>query len=175
MQVIAAETAFQTPIEAAPTRLDALLHRSTDELSRLYAGATTPSIEEVEGDLRGRMLATTVLRGNAASLARAWAGSRFFPWLGKSFRPLAGDRGEGINRVFTDRLQLYRFETKVAPSFAGDFTSVELDYDLPENPFFIRAIRDEIRSMGNGLYLGQAYLVIRDRPRLVLYFGLAQR
>lgn len=175
MQEIAAQTGIDVPPSALPrTRLDALLLRSSRELQRAYEDATTPSIDEIEGDLRGRMLATTILRGRPAAVARAWASSRSFPWRGKSFRPLAHDRGEGINRVFSDRLKLYRFETSIQPSLAGDFTCVELDYDLPENPFFIRPIRDEIRSLGSGLYLGQAYLMLRDRSNLVLYFGLAR-
>lgn len=175
MQEIAAQREIElSPSHLPRTRLDALLLRSSRELQRAYEDATTPSIDEVEGDLRGRMLATTILRGRTAALARAWASSRSFPWRGKSFRPLAHDRGEGINRVLSDRLKLYRFETSIQPSLAGDFTCVELDYDLPENPFFIRAIRDEIRSLGSGLYLGQAYLMLRDRPNLVLYFGLAR-
>jgi hypothetical protein len=37
----------------------------------------------------------------------------------------------------------------------------------------IRAIKDEIREVRPGLYLGQAYFQLRTGPRLVLYFALA--
>jgi hypothetical protein len=50
---------------------------------------------------------------------------------------------------------------------------VQLDYDHPENPWLIRAIKDEIREVRPGLYLGQAYFQLRTGPRLVLYFALA--
>ena len=71
-----------------------------------------------------------------------------------------------------DRIRLYRFETYVGRSRAGDFDCVQLNYDLPENPFFIRPIKDEIREIAPKLYLGQAYLQLRAKTHLVLYFGL---
>ncbi len=77
-----------------------------------------------------------------------------------------------MNRVFTDRLRLFRFETTIARSRAGDFDAVQLDYDHPGNPFFVRAIHDEVRRLRPGLFLGQAYLTRPGRPRLLLYFGL---
>jgi hypothetical protein len=121
------------------------------------------------------MLATTVLGGWPAKLVRAWASSGLFVWRGKSFRPGAADEGEGINRVIDDRLRLFRFETFIGPSRAGSFDALQLDYDLPSNPFFIRAIKDELRELQPGLWLGQAWLVARGRETLVLYFGLTNR
>jgi hypothetical protein len=153
--------------------LDRLLDLDPQELERLYAGARVPRITDVRGDLRGRMLAVLGLRGRAKRAVRAFAGSDVFPWRGKSFAPKGEDHGEGKNRVVSDRLRLYRFETSVGPSRAGDFDAVQLDYDLPENPFFIRAIKDEIREIAPKLYLGQAYLELRGKAHLVLYFGLA--
>jgi hypothetical protein len=153
--------------------LDDLLALSPDRLAALYAGAAVPRLDAVAGDLRGRMLAWPGLaRGPVAALLRRWAASSRFPWRGKSFTP--GDqRGEGINRVVLDRFRLYRFETCIGRSRAGDFDAVQLDYDRPDNPFFIRPIRDEIRELSPGLYLGQAWLEIGSRPpALVLYFGL---
>ena len=83
------------------------------------------------------------------------------------------EKGEGINRVILDRWRLYRFETFIGRSRAGAFDSLQLDYDRPDNPFFIRPIRDEIRELSPGLYLGQAWLEVGARPpALVLYFGL---
>ena len=161
-----------TATAASVHTLDALLDLSCPQLERLYAEATVPALREVAGDLRGRMLATTVLPEPVARLARAWAGSSAFVWRGKSFHPHDETRGEGINRVAVDRLRLYRFETSIGPSRAGPFEALQLDYDLPENPFFIRPIKDELRQLREGLYLGQAYLRLRDRDALVLYFGL---
>jgi hypothetical protein len=118
------------------------------------------------------MLSVIGLPGPVAGLVRQFAASNVFPWRGKSFQPRDEQHGDGINRVVSDRFHLYRFETFVGPSRAGNFDAVQLDYDNPDNPFFIRPIKDEIRQLSPGLYLGQAYLQLSGSPRLVLYFGL---
>src|SRR4051812_37886571 len=94
-------------------RLDALLDRSCAELRPLYEGARAPRIGDVAGDLRGRMLAWTSLesRPRLAVALRSFAGSKSFPWRGKSFMPKSETDGDGINRVFSDRFRLFRFET----------------------------------------------------------------
>lgn len=155
-----------------PHELDALLDLEVPQLRQLYEQADVPDLAALQGDLRGRMLATTVLPRTIDQIPRAFARSSVFPWRGKSFTPMGSDRGEGINRVFTDRFKKYRFETSIGPSHAGNFDALHLDYDLPENPFFIRAIADELRQLRPGLYLGQAYLRTSKGAKLVLYFGL---
>ena|SRR5438105_8799416 len=152
--------------------LDDLLQLDADALGALYRGAKVPRIPDVDGALRGRMLAVLGLPAALVGPIRAFAGSNAFPWRGKSFSPLGSDRGEGINRVVSDRFTLYRFETFVGRSRAGAFDAIQLDYDLPSNPFFIRAIKDEIRELRPGLWLGQAWLKTARSERLVLYFGL---
>jgi hypothetical protein len=156
-----------------PTRLDELLGLSASSLSDLYADARVPRLDRVSGALEGRMLAWPGVRGAPARFLRAFAASSRFPWRGKSFAPRGGSGGEGINRVFVDRLRLFRFETYIARSRAGDFDALQLDYDLPENPWFIRRIKDEMRELRPGLWLGQAYWHTARSDRLVLYFGLA--
>ncbi len=169
-------TAARPKADSAPDlRLDDLLGTSLEALEDLYRDAEVPALDAVRGDLRGRMLATTVLGGRWARRAERWASSRFFPWRGKSFMPDDAERGRGINRVGIDRVRLYPFETRIDRSKAGDFDALQLDYDLPENPAFIRAIEDEIRELSPGLWLGQAYVRIGGQPVLILYFGLTDR
>ncbi|HEY2516834.1 MAG TPA: hypothetical protein VGI39_38450 [Polyangiaceae bacterium] len=170
-----AVTSARARSRSIPRSLDELLPLGAEELADLYAHARVPALADVCGDLRGRMLATTVLQGPVAGAARAFASSSRFPWRGKSFAPRDALRGEGINRVILDRWRLYRFETSIGPSRAGAFDALQLDYDLPENPFFIRPIKDEMRELASGLWLGQAYLQLSGRaPHLVLYFGLSR-
>jgi hypothetical protein len=168
---------------AAPTL--PLLTRTLDDLAALgplaleaaYQRAETPTIRDLEGDLVGRMLAIPALPRALVRPIRRFAGWSRFPWRGKSFTTRDDGHGEGINRVFSDTSprRWFRFETFVAPSRAGAFDAVQLDYDNPGNPGFIRAIKDEVRAVAPGLFLGQAYLMWRGQPRLVLYFGLARR
>lgn len=168
------------PLDAAAQsrlrRLDSLLDLPCSELERLYVEARAPRIGQVEGDLRGRMLAWPSLasRPGVAGAIRSFAGSSAFPWRGKSFHPRTENNGEGINRVVSDRFRLFRFETFIAPSRAGDFDALQLDYDLRGNPPVIRSIKDEIRELEPGLWLGQAWLKTKKREILWLYFALAR-
>jgi hypothetical protein len=156
--------------------LDDLLELSHEELAALYADGVVPRVETISGDLRGRMLAVPALSDAVTSLPRAWARSRSFPWRGKSFWPVTEGRGEGKNRVVSDRWMLFRFTTFIAPSHDRDGRdAMQLDYDHADNPFFIRAIEDEIREIGDGLYLGQAWLRVRGKKHFVLWFALEAR
>ncbi len=132
-----------------------------------------PRLGDVAGALRGRMLAVVGLPAPLAGPVRALAGSDLFPWRGKSFTPRDGEHGHGVNRVLSDRFELFRFTTFVGASRAGAFDAVQLDYDHASNPFFIRAIKDEIRELRPGLWLGQAYAAVGNKEHLVLYFGLS--
>jgi hypothetical protein len=157
--------------------LDDLARMNPTELAALYRGAVTPAVPALDGHLVGRMLAIPVLPAWLGGVLRRFAAWRHFPWRGKSFTTLGETRGEGINRVFGDRQprRWFRFETFVAPSRAGSFDAFQLDYDNRDNPALIRAIKDEVRQVAPGLFLGLAYFVWRKKPRLVLYFGLARR
>jgi hypothetical protein len=164
----------RTTSSPAVAALDRLLALPSSELQTMYERASVPRLLDVGGDLRGRMLAWPAFdrRPGVANAVRAFASIKHFPWRGKSFTP-GESRGEGINRVFSDRLRLFRFETFIGKSRAGDFDALQLDYDLPENPGIIRAIKDEIREVEPGLWLGQAYFATKKSETLVLYFGLA--
>lgn len=171
----------QSPFPAASPAvrtLSDLAALGSSEARALYERARVPRLTAVAGDLRGRMLALEgTSNGWLARALRAFARWSAFPWRGKSFTPLSEHHGEGINRVFSDvkPRRWYRFETRIARSRAGDFDALHLDYDNAENPFFIRAIKDEIREVAPGLYLGQAYVVTVRKSRLVLYFGLQKQ
>jgi hypothetical protein len=164
------------PSYCAPNlALDDLLCLDARSLERLYAQARVPELEALSGDMRGRMLTPTILPPGWSALAVAWAGSDAFPWRGKSFSPLSSGAGRGINRVFSERLRLFAFDTHIGRSRAGDFDALQLDYDLPANPFFIRPVKDELRQIGPSLFLGQAYFASSKADHLVLYFALTPR
>lgn len=157
---------------AGPRSLDDLLACDVPTLERLYREAKAPAVDDLRGPLIGRMLPSPAANARVQDLMRALARLSFFPWKGKTFAPRDAQGGEGWNRVFTERNLWFRFTTALGPSRAGAFDAVHLNYDHPENPFFIRAIQDEVREVGPGLWLGQAYVVVRGRPWLALYFAL---
>lgn len=166
---------FEGLERARPGSLDELSACRERTLERLYADSEVPALAELDGDLRGRMLA---VRGTGRvwfALLRAFAAWRHFPWRGKSFKARAdSERGDGINRVFGDvrPRRWFRFETSIGPSRADAGAAFQLDYDNADNPFFIRAIKDELRRVRPGLFLGQAYVMLLGKPRLALYFAL---
>lgn len=174
---MSASFADAAPILTSPAgrlrTLDDWLDWDHHALEAVYRGAPAPRVESVAGDLRGRMLAVPALPPWLTIGPRAWARTSSFPWRGKSFWPVTEGAGEGKNRVLSDRWMVFRFTTKVGPSLDDGGDAVLLDYDHAENPFFIRAIEDEIREVEPGLYLGQAWLRVKARRHFVLWFGLA--
>ena len=155
-----------------PRTLDDLAELDATELDALYRACTTPRVTDLHGDLDGRMLASPHAGRALGAAMRTLARSRLFPWRGKSFAPQGEDRGEGRNRVLSGSIRWFRFETSIGRSRAGDFDALQLDYDLRDNPFFLRGVRDELRTVEPGLHLGQAYVPIRGRHELALYFAL---
>ena len=177
MTATATSTSISRDVPRTLVALDRLLDLPVPELERMYETAKTPTIPEVAGDLRGRMLAWPVLseRRGVQDFFRAFAGSKAFPWRGKSFSPHDAARGEGINRIIKDRWKLFRFDTFIGKSRQGDFDALQLDYDLPGNPPIIKSIKDEIRTVEPGVWLGQAWFVTPRTKFLWLYFGLAEK
>lgn len=145
------------------------------QLRDLYLHGDTPSdLATLDGDPAGRMLAVRGLgAGRAAELVRRFAGAEFFPWEGKSFEAESADRGLGVNRLrLGGRYKLFEFHTFYGESRLDGDPTIVLDYELPENPWFIRAIHDEIREVDDGLFLGPAMWKGGRGATLVVWFGL---
>lgn len=160
-----------------PSSLDDLAALGPDELMELYIAARTPQLKDLAGRLTGRMLAVPrAQEPHVAKLLRAYAGSGVFTWQGKTFEHYNAEHGHGhgINRVLGERLNLFKFETSIGPSRAGEFDAIQLDYDHQGNPSLVRAVKDEVREVAPGLWLGVAYLQTKAGNRLGVYFGLAR-
>lgn len=163
---------------ALPARqydLDALARLNGAALADLYAHAEMPADwTDLDGDRVGRMLAVRGTGVIAARLRRI-AGAPGFVWAGKSFHDSGTPTSGGINRVRLGRAgrhRLFPFETRVGPSAVDGGPCVILDYDLPDNPAFIRKIHDEIRLVEPGLWLGPAMWKTDGAPVHVLWFAL---
>ena len=160
--------------------LDALANMATGTLTELYlAGDVPESLDALDGNPACRMLAVKGLDNGAPfGGLRALASWGRFPWEGKRFSSTRGARqGTGINRIRLGGGRLwYPFETRVEPSAMDGGPCILLDYDLPANPRPIRMIRDELRQVSPGLFLGPAMLdTKKSPPRLVLYFACDTR
>ncbi|MGK5091186.1 hypothetical protein WDW89_04110 [Deltaproteobacteria bacterium TL4] len=153
--------------------LSDLTNKTVEELDQLYLSAETPSISELDGQMKGRVLAGESVLENQ-HLRNLLMNPLYLPWKGKVFTPISPTKGEGENRVEVGlfKSRLFHFETREVPPLVGKNNVVALNYDLPENPWFIRHIRDDLKKLSEGLYLGTANVKIKDNYQFVLYFAL---
>jgi hypothetical protein len=162
--------------ETETTDLAALRRMSFAELDRLYRAARKPAtLSALDGDARGAMLAwRTPGSGPLAWLLRSFGASSLFPWEGKSFKSRSSEAGEGINRInMFAKMKWFPFKTRFDASFLDGQPAFVLDYSGPGNPPVIRSIVDEVREVAPGLYMGPAAILIKGRPRPVLFFAVS--
>lgn len=159
--------------------LDDLSALNVDELDALYRAGTLPaSLKALNGTPKGRMLA---IRGLDKTFLfapiSAFSKLSVFPWDGKSFKASNDTAGEGINRInLLARMDWFRFKTRIEPSVIDGKDCIYLDYEQPGNPFFIARIRDELREVAPGLFLGPAlWKTGKGGAALVLWFAIDTR
>jgi hypothetical protein len=116
------------------------------------------------------------------------------PWLGKSFdsksqtglnyfTPTGGKILKYITPFYklsktdeTGSTLAYTFKTSTTKGLKDtNLDVITLDYNLPENPWLIRIIQDEIVSTGENEYLGKIHIKIYKNYYITLgYFGLSK-
>lgn len=163
-------------IEQPTLDLAALRRMSFKELDALYRAGKRPSaLSDLDGDAVGAMLAwRSPATGPLAWLLRTFGASTAFPWEGKSFKSQSADQGAGINRVkLFGKRRWFPFKTRFGASFLDGAPTFVLDYSGPANPPFIRSIADEVREVAPRLYMGPAALLVRGRPRPILFFAVS--
>jgi len=163
-----------------PTSLEELAQLDAVQCEELFARAEGFPFQSLTGHPRGRVLAIPGKdHGAIGALMRTLHASPFWIWEGKSFalRPGA-EAGVGTNRVrLLGRRGMFPFRTYPTASVVDGRPCFAIDYDLPQNSARARPIYDEVRQVGEGLYLGRG---MRRRsggrpPRLVLWFALDAR
>lgn len=145
------------------------------QLDRTYRNASFPNTDRLKGDFQGSVpkVRSDTYLASAFKPIETMSNQGVLPWLVKSFYS-TGDSVEGINRILLDRLKLFKFETFKGSSLFDSRECLVLDYDIPENPFFMKFIRDELRQVHENLFLGQMYLTTPLTDTSVLYFALEQ-
>jgi hypothetical protein len=98
-------------------------------------------------------------------LARRWKGKRF-----------DAASGTGLNLVEADGQIVERipFRLYLAPRYQGEGGEVvRVDYNVPENPSWLRICADELVEVGPGEYLGVSYIrLLPGHPFAMLFFEL---
>jgi hypothetical protein len=142
--------------------------------ARFARGTVLPAdFLRISGTPRGRVLSVPALEAlGLASLVRAYCGSKLFPWDGKSFTAKSALEGRGVNRWrLPARGDAFAFRTELTASRVDGGPCIAIDYDVPENPGFVRRTYDELRAVGPSLYLGRGMVRAgKPTPSLVLWF-----
>lgn len=137
-----------------------LLEKRAGELDRLFASAPAGPIPE--GEATGAAIACP---GTIFARPIAWF-ARWFLWQGKIFSP--------AERCLRNRITAFGFTAIKAQVYAGKSWFDERPctvIDYSQTSLLARFIRDEIRLVAPGLYLGQVYVGRRRKP--ILKFSLS--
>ena len=140
------------------------LGMSRDELDQLYQ--RTPAGEAPNGDTRG----TAIISGTPFTKALA-AFARLFGWQGKIFDMFCGGReGILINKITPFSLSFIIAKVYKAPSWMDGEETIVIDYS--STSFFAAKVRDEIREVEPGVYLGKVWW---GRTRLIDFALVAKK
>jgi hypothetical protein len=153
--------------------LDELVGAHPEALRRIYEGGSVAEPNTLGDAPRGRLLAIEAGQGAfmlVRDALRLLGGDRS-PWQGKAFEP-GGDVGQNVvlgRRAFPFRVEL-------GDSIVDARPTLLFRYDEPGhgNPWPVRALRDELRTVNAGIAIGPIVL-LQAQPRVVAWFGLERR
>jgi hypothetical protein len=132
---------------------------SFDDLHKLFKEGKAPAFAEIEGDTLGSFLALKPKAGwwKKAALAITFD-NPLARWTGKRFiTPFAEDKtGKGVN-LFKNRIFPQRFgiETSIEKSLFDQKPCLVVIY--PHFPSSLFGLRDELRRIDDGVFLGQGH------------------
>jgi hypothetical protein len=153
-------------------RFKDLRQRSFDELETYFHQGAAPTLQEMTGDTDGQFLAW---RPGSGWLMKVIVWFLFRKWLGKRFHPSKPDASssDGIN-LFQGGTRRYAFLTYVCPGRTDGAPCLRLDYSIDG---LMRGLVDDVRTIGEGLVLGQIHyrLFWQKEPTFYLYFALVRK
>ncbi|MGE0872337.1 MAG: hypothetical protein AB7P03_27520 [Kofleriaceae bacterium] len=155
-----------------PAAADELATMNASELDALFSRGALPEIAALAGELSGRSLANAVipLPGPIQDAINLVANKT---WLGKTLSPVSATTATGFNRVkIGTELQVAHFTAALGTGRDRN-GSLHLNYDVDQNPIGVKAIRDELRQVGDGVYLGKAFLHTAVGEPALFFFSLA--
>lgn len=136
-----------------PVDLPQLLRMSQKELDELYLRSEAGPMPD--GESRGTAL---IAPGTGPGRVIGWI-ARWLFWQGKVFD---AKNGSLINRAFCLSFKAIRARVYKEPSWLDGRECIVLDYS--KTSLLACKVRDEIREVGPGLYLGKVYW---GRKRLI--------
>ena len=152
-------------------KLQDLKNLKAEELDKLFIEGISPSQDELEGFFAGISLPQTT----KTFLPRAFEKFAIFVgdkiWKGKVFMKIDSEL-RGANILTDFKIPVFPFRVEQSNSFLDGKPCLILNYRIFPNPFPVVFIRDELRKIGEKLYLGVMffYPVFLRIPSI--YFGL---
>lgn len=126
------------------------LQMSRDELDQVYKQSKAGAVP------RGDTLGTAIVAGNPlAKLLATFA--RWFAWKGKVFDMFAeqGEKGILVNKVSPFGMKLIVAKVYRDASWLDNKETIVIDY--AKTSFLAKKIRDEIREVAPGVWLGKVW------------------
>ncbi len=139
-----------------------LLNLSDTELDDLFKGATVGAIPNGEADGKAILAPGTRFTHEIASIVN------IFAWQGKTFD---AQHGTLTNRISALGVNAIVAQVYVGPSLLDGKDCIVLDYS--KTSLLAKHVRDEIREIGPGLYLGLVYWDTKRTIHFSLQFGAA--
>ena len=155
--------------------MNAIKQLSVEELLELFATLEAPSINEMNGEYAASLLRQpTVL---AAISGWSTVSNPLMLWLCKSFRPVDSNTGRGYNtfKRFGRVIQRFPMQTLIAPSRYDGRPAYTLVYRTYHSLCGDINMVDEIRCLGDGLYLGMGTWGFSESQRRVALPFLLQQ
>jgi hypothetical protein len=137
-----------------------LLDMNQEQLDELFRNSPAGPIPQGEGDGTVIIATGTQLTEVAARFLR------FFAWQGKIFNP---ERGDLRNEITPFGIQAIIAKVYKAPSWLDGKECIVLDYS--DTSIVAQWVRDEIREVAPGLYLGIVYWSQTKLINFSLKFG----
>lgn len=145
---------------------------TTAELDELFADGDCPSLDELDGRYDGAVLSSPHVPVENEEAER-FLNAYLSPWEGKRFDATSDPpRGNNVYKVGPVEFDGFGFDSAILPSEVDGEDAYVFDYDISENPAPMRNVKDEIRRIADGLYLGRFYFYVGDDYRFVTYFAL---
>lgn len=134
------------------TYLDHLFKLDRLGLKQLYWSLSTPELTDIKGEYDACLLD----QGHSlASIITRFCFGLKGPWVGKAFRPVSDDHGEGYNAFgsISDRKRYLPMDTYIGHSLIIPGESFILNY-ATKNRGPIRWLRGELRPLTPSIVLG---------------------
>lgn len=158
---------------------------SRNRLEKEFNGGNLP--QGLDGFYKGTLVG--LLPQNFFEFLALLLSKFYIPWKGKYFyadtktgnnllpfsiQPVVAVKygKESILKKDREGFHAFTFKTSSEKGLENNLQVLRLNYNISENPEFVREVVDELICVGSKEYLGKAYFKKNESVRLIAYFRL---